>query len=109
MVRSDSWRALALMVIVAPLCEEYLFRGCVFQAVLFLGAVPAIALSSIAFVVAHRDAASAPYLAVAGVLFGVLTAASGSLLSAIVAHAIANLIAFAALRFARNSRVLSAY
>jgi membrane protease YdiL (CAAX protease family) len=100
MVRSDSWRALALMVIVAPLCEEYLFRGCVFRAVLFLGVVPAIALSSIAFVVAHRDAASAPYLAAAGVLFANLTVASGNLTSAIVAHALANLIAFVVLRLA---------
>lgn len=98
MVQTDSWRALALMVIVAPLCEEYIFRGCLLQAVLFFGVVPAIALSSTAFVVAHRDAASVPYLTVAGVLFGTLTAATGSLSSAIVAHALANLIAFFAIR-----------
>jgi membrane protease YdiL (CAAX protease family) len=107
MVRTDSWRALALMVIVAPICEEFIFRGCIFQLVLFLGVVPAIALSSIAFVGAHRDAASAPYLAVAGVLFGALTAATGSLSSAIAAHALANLIAYVAMRLARNSPVPS--
>ena len=87
-------RTFALMVIMAPICEEYMFRGFLLHVLLRYGVVVAVAITTLLFVAAHLDPAAAPHLTIAGVIFALLALGSGGLLSPIIAHAVANLIGF---------------
>jgi membrane protease YdiL (CAAX protease family) len=93
-------RTFILMVIVAPVCEEFIFRGFLFQLFSGYGIIIALAATTILFTIAHTDLASAPHLIAAGLLFGILTVVSGGLATPIIAHSIANLIGFVALQSA---------
>jgi membrane protease YdiL (CAAX protease family) len=92
-------RAFILMVIVAPLCEEFIFRGFLYDLFATWGAVVAITCTTALFVAMHRDWWSVPHLIVAGLAFALLRQTSDGLPLPIIAHAVANLVAFAALFF----------
>jgi membrane protease YdiL (CAAX protease family) len=92
-------RAFILMVVVAPLCEEYIFRGFLYDIFAAWGALVAIAFTTALFVAMHRDWWSVPHLIVAGLVFALLRQTSDGLALPIIAHALANLVAFAALFF----------
>ena len=91
------WRAFALMVIVAPVCEELLFRGFLLQLFARWGLPAAILIATALFVAAHLNLECAPHLIVAGLILGALASFSGGLATPIVAHAVANLLGFVAL------------
>jgi membrane protease YdiL (CAAX protease family) len=81
-------------IIVAPVIEEWLFRG-VLQQVLrpIFGSVLAIALQALVFAVAHGNFAQFLQLLLAGALLGVLFQVSGSLAVAAAVHALLNVAA----------------
>ncbi len=91
----------ALTCVVAPICEEFLFRGYVFTALRsWRGTWPAAVITGLVFGAVH--AGSAPPLdlvPLAGLGFGlcVLYRYSGSLYPCIAAHSLNNSLAFAAL------------
>jgi membrane protease YdiL (CAAX protease family) len=93
--------AAVLICVVAPICEEFLFRGLVFRALCNLrGVWPAAAITGLLFGAVH--AGSAPVvdlvpLAALGFGLCVLYRATGSLYPCIAAHSLNNSLAFGAL------------
>jgi uncharacterized protein len=91
----------ALTCVVAPICEEILFRGFIFTALRsWRGTIPAAVITGLLFGAVH--AGSAPVLdlvPLAALGFGLclLYRYSGSLYPCIVAHSLNNSIAFASL------------
>ena len=91
---AHSWRTFGLMVIMAPICEEYMFRGLLMHALLGYGVVVAVSVTTLVYVAAHLVWASVPHLTIAGLLFAALALTTGGLLAPIIAHAIAGLLGF---------------
>jgi uncharacterized protein len=91
----------ALTCVVAPICEEFLFRGFVFTALRsWRGTWPAAVITGLLFGAVHAGSAPALDLVpLAGLGFGlcVLYRYSGSLYPCIAAHSLNNSLAFAAL------------
>ena len=82
-----------LVVVLAPVVEEFLFRG------VLLGAISnhisfgwANAIQAAVFASLHMDAAALPYLFVMGLIAGVLARRSGGLLASMTFHFVFNLI-----------------
>jgi uncharacterized protein len=91
----------ALTCVVAPICEEFLFRGYVFTALrTWRGTWPAAVITGLVFGAVHAGSAPAIDLVpLAGLGFGLclLYRYSGSLYPCIVAHSLNNSLAFASL------------
>jgi uncharacterized protein len=91
----------ALTCIVAPICEEMLFRGYIFTALRnWRGTLPAALITAVLFGGVHVGSAPAlDLIPLAGLGFGLclLYRYTGSLYPAIVAHALNNSLAFASL------------
>lgn len=91
----------ALTCVVAPVCEEFLFRGFVFTALRnWKGLYPAAILTGVLFGGVHAGSAPALDLVPLGVLgFGLclLYRATGSLYPCIAAHCVNNSLAFGSL------------
>jgi membrane protease YdiL (CAAX protease family) len=91
----------ALTCIVAPICEEMLFRGYIFTALRnWHGTLPAALITAVLFGGVHVGSAPAlDLIPLAGLGFGLclLYRYTGSLYPAIVAHALNNSLAFASL------------
>jgi sodium transport system permease protein len=80
-----------LVVAVTPaICEEALFRGFVLNGLRSLGAVPAIGLSALLFGIAHASIYRLLPTMFLGIILGIVVWRTGSLLCAIVLHAINN-------------------
>lgn len=82
------------VVLVAPLCEEILYRGMLWGAVEKLGAGRwlTFAITSVVFAVAHFEFLRAPLLLVIAIPIGLARLITGRLLASIVAHQINNLL-----------------
>ena len=95
-------------VILAPLCEEAVFRGFL-QRTLALRHRPAAAvtLAATLFAVRHLDPVRFPALLLLGILFGLLSWRAGSLWPAIAAHAVNNVAAASLALWARPTGVES--
>lgn len=91
----------ALTCVIAPICEEFLFRGYVFTALRsWRGTWPAAVITGLLFGAVHAGSAPALDLVpLAGLGFGlcVLYRYSGSLYPCIAAHSLNNSLAFASL------------
>jgi membrane protease YdiL (CAAX protease family) len=91
----------ALTCVIAPICEEFLFRGYVFTALRsWCGTWPAAAITGAVFGLVHFGSAPALDLVpLAGLGFGLclLYRYSGSLYPCIAAHSLNNSLAFASL------------
>lgn len=91
----------ALTCVVAPMCEEMLFRGYMFTALRsWCGTLPAAIVTGLVFGGVHAGSAPAlDLLPLAGLGFGLclLYRYSGSLYPCMVAHALNNCLAFASL------------
>jgi uncharacterized protein len=91
----------ALTCVVAPICEEMLFRGYIFTALRnWRGTLPAALITAVLFGGVHVGSAPAlDLIPLAGLGFGLclLYRYTGSLYPAIVAHALNNSLAFASL------------
>jgi membrane protease YdiL (CAAX protease family) len=88
--RSD-WRWLALLVVVgAPICEEYLFRGLLLRSLQrHSGLIRAALVSSVVFALMHPPIACVPVF-VLGVAAAVSFGRSRSLLAPVLAHMVYN-------------------
>lgn len=104
----DRLEALILSVGLAPVIEEWFFRGVVQQGLVAqLGAAPGVVLVAILFGLGHGDPsmsfqawiAAASGAVLYGLAFGHLRHTSGSLLPAIVMHALVNAMGAVALWF----------
>jgi membrane protease YdiL (CAAX protease family) len=101
---ADAALSLAAISIAPAVCEELLFRGFVLQALRGpLGTAAAVALSTAFFAVIHLDFSGSgptlyrvPFAFAVGVGFALLRLRSGSLLPAMVAHAVVNATTFGA-------------
>ncbi len=82
---------LLLVVLVAPVCEEMLFRGLVLRRLAVrYGAFPAIAFTAVAFAAIHMNPARFPDVLFAGLGLGWIARCSGSILPCIVVHGLHN-------------------
>jgi membrane protease YdiL (CAAX protease family) len=90
-----------LTCVVAPICEEVLFRGFIFTALRnWRGTLPAAAITGVAFGAVHAGTAPALDLVpLAGLGFGLclLYRYTGSLYPCIIVHSVNNSLAFGAL------------
>lgn len=93
-----SWPAafmiMLAVVLLAPLCEEILYRGMLWGAVEKLGAGRwlTFAITSVVFAVAHFEFLRAPLLLIISIPIGLARLLTGRLLASIVAHQINNLL-----------------
>jgi membrane protease YdiL (CAAX protease family) len=87
-------------VVLAGICEELLFRGMLLR-LLSLGGRwgPAIMVTAFGFSLFHLDIIGLLPRTVMGIYFGLLVWRSGSILPAMLAHGINNLLAFTAVPF----------
>lgn len=89
--------ALLLVCVVAPICEELFFRGFLFGALRRRGLPVALAVSGLAFGIAHGASSPAGFLvplAALGVILALLYERTRSLYPSIALHALNNSIAF---------------
>lgn len=84
-------------VLVAPVSEEFVFRGFLFNGLLRFGFWPAAFVSGFLFAAPHFDAASLIPFTLIGVVLAWLAHSSGELRQPIVFHAAFNSASFAAL------------
>jgi membrane protease YdiL (CAAX protease family) len=86
--------ALWIIVIAAPVGEEFLFRGLLLRAAQSHVSFPlANTVQAVLFAAVHQSLAAAPYLFACGLAFGWLARRSGGLLAPMIAHAVFNLVA----------------
>lgn len=92
--------------VLAPLFEETLFRGFLLPSLAQVMPVPAaVALSSLAFSLAHLSPRDAPQLLALGMLLGLVYIRSKNLLSPIVVHGVWNGTVIAILYFLQSQGV----
>lgn len=96
-VRADPLTAvvvLLIVVVVAPFCEEVVYRGLLWGAVERLGAHRfwALGITTVVFALAHFEFARTPLLLVVAIPIGVARVLTGRLPAGIIAHQINNLL-----------------
>jgi membrane protease YdiL (CAAX protease family) len=96
----DLWNALVAPVVVAPLTEEFLFRGLILHGFLQnYGRRKAVLVSALLFALFHLNPWQFSGALVMGVVFGWWLIESGSLLPCLLGHALANLLPWMAGRY----------
>ena len=101
------WTFLAIGLIPA-FCEEFLFRGFIFNRLLQPNQIgQAIMVSSVLFGVFHRHLSVLLNNTVAGIVLSLIVYRSGSLFNSILAHAVINMAAIAIVNFSKTSSILS--
>jgi membrane protease YdiL (CAAX protease family) len=85
---------LVAVVLVAPFCEEVLYRGLLWGALEKLGAGPwlAFVITTVVFAFAHFELVRAPLLFVIAIPIGLARLITGRLGASIAAHAVNNLL-----------------
>lgn len=83
-----------MLVIVPPICEEFLFRGLVLGNLLPYGKGVAIVGSALMFAAMHQSYTQFLYTAMAGVLLGILYVKSRSIWPPTILHMLNNLVSF---------------
>ncbi len=86
----DAIGYLVAIIILAPICEEPVFRGLVMRGWLRYGFVAGVAGSGILFGLQHAQITAAIPISIVGVVLGIVTFRAGSLLPAVVTHAVYN-------------------
>lgn len=76
--------------IIAPILEEYIFRGIVLNSIRSYGDTFAIVTSSILFGIVHGNLIQMPYALVCGLFLGVLAIKAGSIVPGIIIHGFVN-------------------
>ena len=101
------WTFLAIGLVPA-FCEEFLFRGFIFNRLLQPNQIgQAIMLSSVLFGVFHRQLSVLLNNTVAGIVFSLIVYRSGSLFNSILAHAVINTAAIAIVNSNQVSSIFS--
>jgi membrane protease YdiL (CAAX protease family) len=87
--------AFAAVVIFAPVAEEIVFRGLLFRACRrHWGLLPSALVTGLVFALSHGEPWALFGLIPLGILFALITEATGSIVPAIVAHGIHNALSF---------------
>jgi uncharacterized protein len=83
-----------VVALLAPACEEIIYRGLLWGALERLGARPwiAFAVTTLLFALAHLELARTPLLLVVAMPIGLARLSTGRLLPSIVAHQVNNLL-----------------
>lgn len=85
--------ALLLVAVIAPICEEVVYRGLLWGALeQRWGRVIAVTVSTLVFALAHLEPQRAPLLLVVAVPIALARLHSGSLWGGIIAHQVTNLL-----------------
>jgi sodium transport system permease protein len=84
------WLIWLIVAVTPAICEEALFRGFILNGLRSLGAVPAIGVSALLFGIAHVSIYRLLPTMFLGIVLGYVVWRTGSLLCAIVLHAINN-------------------
>lgn len=81
-------------VIVAPIIEETVFRGCLFRGIKSrFGSTWAVIISAVAFALVHMSPSQTAFQLCLGVVLGLIVNSTDSILPAIVTHSASNLTA----------------
>ena len=83
-----------VIAVLAPVCEEVVFRGAVLRALLRYRPWVAIVLSSLCFALVHGNPAQMPHAFLMGLLLGWLFVRTHSVLPGIVLHVVNNAAAY---------------
>jgi sodium transport system permease protein len=83
---------LVVLAVLPAICEEALFRGVMLRALLPVGTVPALLLSSLAFGFFHFSFYKLLPTTTLGLLLGLLAVRSRSLVPSMLAHALNNTV-----------------
>ncbi len=93
---------LLAFVVIPAVCEEVLFRGVLFAEYRAMGEWNAVLMTSLCFAMLHFSLSGFPVYLFAGLLLGVLTAVSRSIVPAVLLHLLSNALSlFASDRFLR--------
>lgn len=84
--------AIINIVILPALCEELLFRGCIYSALEEHGSGVAVIGSAVLFALMHNSLRALPYTFAAGVIFACLRCSSASILPGVILHLANNFI-----------------
>ncbi|MBP5230157.1 MAG: CPBP family intramembrane metalloprotease [Clostridia bacterium] len=80
------------LVVIPAVCEEFLFRGVLLSEYAGLGEANAVVMTSVCFAMLHFSVRDFPAYLLAGLLLGVLTVASRSLIPGILLHLVSNVL-----------------
>lgn len=80
------------MVLIAPVCEEFMFRRVLFRRLLPMGQPFAVAISALVFGLFHNNLYQFFYAVALGVLFGCIVAKTGRIRYTVALHALLNFI-----------------
>ena len=86
------WRGILLLVVLAPLAEEFLFRKVVYEAVGNYGEKAYLFTSACLFMLMHGNVVQYPYAFVLGMLFAWIYLRTGNIWNTILLHAAANFV-----------------
>lgn len=104
---ADRWSlviTLLLGIVLAPIAEEFIFRGYLYGVFKrYMGPAAALLLNSALFAAVHVNLASLPALFVLAACFTIAYEVTGSLLVNVCMHALFNLVSFAAILTYSNS------
>lgn len=84
------WLNLILLAIVPAVCEEYIFRGLIFNGYKKRNPFGAMLMSSLLFGLLHMNINQFIYAFIMGCIFCILVYATGTIISSIIAHFIFN-------------------
>ncbi len=84
------WLNLILLALVPAVCEEYIFRGLIFNGYKKRNPFGAILMSSLLFGLLHMNVNQFIYAVIMGFVFCMLVHATGTIISSIIAHFIFN-------------------
>ena len=84
------WLSFLSVVIVAPICEELMFRGLIYQGLRGLGVWKAAVLSALMFALLHLNINQFAYAFVLGIILSLCVEITGSLYSSMILHFLIN-------------------
>ncbi len=85
------WVMVLIIGVIGPFCEEFIFRGIVFQGFKESGRkFSAVIVSALFFALMHMNLNQFCYTFVLGVLFAIITEATGTMLGSFIGHATVN-------------------
>lgn len=86
--------AVLSVMVLAPIVEEFIFRGVLMKLFEGYGALTALLMTSLAFSMMHFSPETAVLMFFLGFLLGVIRLSTGSLWAAVIAHSANNIAAF---------------
>ncbi len=87
-------------VVAAPVAEELLFRGVIFNALAIrVGTVPAALGSGLLFGLSHGDLVLLPFITLDGIVLALIYRYTRNLYATMIVHGLGNVVAVAGLRF----------